>query len=101
MAQRFKNKNLLVIEDIVDSGRTMKAFTEKLNTMNAKSVKVASLFLKRTPLSNGYIPDYVGFEIPNHFIVGYCLDYNEHFRDLEHVCVISETGKKKYAVANK
>ena len=38
----------------------------------------------------------VGFEIPDKFVVGYALDYNEYFRDLNHVCVISETGKAKY-----
>jgi hypothetical protein len=41
------------------------------------------LLLKRTPLSNGYEPDYAGFSIPEKFVVGYALDLNEHFRDLE------------------
>jgi hypoxanthine phosphoribosyltransferase len=95
--KRLKGKHLLVVEDIIDTGRTMKAFTEKLNQLQAASVRVTSLFLKRTHLSNGYVPDYVGFSIPDKFIVGYCLDYNEYFRDLDHVCVINETGKAKYA----
>ncbi|KAF8794515.1 Hypoxanthine-guanine phosphoribosyltransferase like protein [Argiope bruennichi] len=56
-----------------------------------------SLFVKRTPKSSGYRPDYTGFEVPNKFIVGYALDYNEFFRDLNHVCIISETGRLKYA----
>ncbi|GBO01471.1 Hypoxanthine-guanine phosphoribosyltransferase, partial [Araneus ventricosus] len=55
------------------------------------------LFVKRTPKSSGYRPDYTGFEVPNKFIVGYALDYNEFFRDLNHVCIISETGRLKYA----
>ncbi|XP_032969839.1 hypoxanthine-guanine phosphoribosyltransferase-like isoform X2 [Rhinolophus ferrumequinum] len=63
---------------------------------NPKMVKVASLLVKRTPRNVGYRPDFVGFEIPDKFVVGYALDYNEYFRDLNHVCVISETGKAKY-----
>lgn len=71
-----------------------------LNTLEKnkpKSVRVASLLVKRTPHSCGYKPDYAGFEIPNHFVVGYALDYNEYFRDLQHICVINEAGKAKYA----
>ncbi len=45
------------MEDIIDTGRTMSALLAKLNTVGAKSVQVTSLFLKRTPLSNGYVPD--------------------------------------------
>jgi hypoxanthine phosphoribosyltransferase len=97
VAQRFQGKHLLIVEDIIDTGRTMKAFLAKLKDMQVASVKVTSLLVKRTPLSNGYIPDYVGFSIPDRFVVGYCLDYNEHFRDLDHICVINENGKQKYA----
>lgn len=57
---------------------------------------INSLLVKRTPRSVGYRPDFVGFEIPDKFVVGYALDYNEYFRDLNHVCVISKTGKAKY-----
>jgi hypoxanthine phosphoribosyltransferase len=94
----LRGKHVLVVEDIIDTGRTMKKLLECLNSYNPSSVKVASLLLKKTPLSNGYIPDYVGFAIPDEFVVGYALDYNEHFRDLDHICVISEHGKKAYAV---
>lgn len=62
---------------------------KKLETFSPKSVKVTSLLIKKTPKSNGYIPDYVGFSIPDEFVVGYALDYNEYFRDLDHICVIS------------
>lgn len=82
---------------VVDTGRTMKKLLTTLDKYKPKSVHVASLLVKRTPLSCGYRPDYTGFEIPNHFVVGYALDYNEYFRDLQHVCVINDVGKKKYA----
>ena len=61
-----------------------------------KRILVACLLRKRTPLSDGYVPDYVGFEIPNKFVVGYALDYNEYYRDLMHLCLINDHGIEKY-----
>ncbi|PWA23550.1 hypothetical protein CCH79_00005816 [Gambusia affinis] len=83
-------------KDIIDTGKTMKTLLQLLKQYNPKMVKVASLLVKRTPRSVGYRPDFVGFEVPDKFVVGYALDYNEYFRDLNHICVISETGKEKY-----
>ena len=57
-------KNVLIVEDIIDTGRTMKMLLNTIIKYKPKSVKVACLLRKRTPLSSGYIPDYVGFEIP-------------------------------------
>ncbi|KAJ1932946.1 hypoxanthine phosphoribosyltransferase 1 [Kickxella alabastrina] len=96
--KELKGKNLLLVEDIIDTGKTMQRLLETLSKYELKSVKVASLLLKKTPLSCGYVPDYVGFAVPDLFVVGYCLDYNDIFRDLDHICAISETGKKSYAV---
>jgi hypoxanthine phosphoribosyltransferase len=89
-------KNVLIVEDIIDTGKTMQTSLALVKKHKPKMVKVASLLMKRTPRSVGYKPDFVGFEIPDKFVVGYALDYNEYFRDLNHVCVISETGKAKY-----
>ncbi|TKC38744.1 hypothetical protein EI555_006089 [Monodon monoceros] len=75
--------------DIIDTGKTMQTLLSLVKQHNPKMVKVASLLVKRTPRI-------VGFEIPDKFVVGYALDYNEYFRDLNHVCVISRTGKAKY-----
>ncbi|KAF7729469.1 hypoxanthine phosphoribosyltransferase 1 [Apophysomyces ossiformis] len=96
--QDFKGKNLLIVEDIIDTGATMVKLLDKLQDYQPRSIKVTSLLIKKTPRSNGYIPDYVGFAIPDAFVVGYALDYNEYFRDLDHICVISDIGAKKYAV---
>ncbi len=74
---------MLIVEDIIDTGRTMVKLLEVLKKYSPRSVKVCSLLLKRTPESNGYQPDYAGFSIPQKFVVGYALDLNEHFRDLE------------------
>ncbi|KAH9520074.1 hypoxanthine phosphoribosyltransferase 1 [Bulinus truncatus] len=96
--ENLKGKNVLVVEDIIDTGRTMKQLLELLDSVGPKCVKVASLLVKRTKDNVGYTPDYIGFEVPNLFVVGYALDFNEYFRDLSHICVINENGKKKYSI---
>lgn len=58
---------------------------------------MASLLEKRTSRSCGFKGDYIGFSVPDSFIVGYNMDYNEVFRDLRHLCVISEAGQKEFA----
>ncbi|XP_006814065.1 hypoxanthine-guanine phosphoribosyltransferase-like [Saccoglossus kowalevskii] len=90
-------KNVLIVEDIVDTGKTMQKLLNIVSKFQPASVKVASLLVKRTHRSVGYRPDYIGFEVPDEFVVGYALDYNEYFRDLSHICVINENGKKKYS----
>ncbi|KAM9839266.1 hypoxanthine-guanine phosphoribosyltransferase [Aulostomus maculatus] len=94
----LRGKNVLIVEAIVDTGKTMKALLKHVGTFEPKMVKVAGLLVKRTPNMAESLPDYVGFEIPNRFVVGYALDYNEYFRDLTHICIISKTGKMKYKV---
>ena len=89
-------KTVLIVEDIIDTGKTMQTLLSLVKQLNPKMVKVVSLLVKRTPRSVGYRPDFVGLEIPDKFVVGYALDYNDYFRDLNYVCVISETGKAKY-----
>ena len=75
-------KNVLIVEDIIDTGKAMQTLLSLVKKHKPKMVKVASLLVKRTPRSVGYRPDFVGFEIPDKFVVGYALDYNEYFRDL-------------------
>ncbi|XP_048755423.1 hypoxanthine-guanine phosphoribosyltransferase-like isoform X2 [Ostrea edulis] len=95
--KNLQGKNVLIVEDIIDTGKTMQKLLGILESVKPKCIKVASMLVKRTTRSSGYKPDYTGFEIPDIFIVGYALDYNEYFRDLNHVCEINEEGKKKYA----
>lgn len=94
----LKGKNVLIVEDLIDTGRTMKKLLSVLEQYNTHTVNVVTLMVKRTPRSIGYRPDYIGFEIPDHFIVGYACDYNEYFRDLKHICIISKQGVEKYSV---
>ena len=92
----LKGKHLLIVEDIIDTGKTMKKLLDTIKTYEPKSVTVACLLRKRTPLSSGYMPDYVGFEIPDKFVIGHGFDYNEYFRDMTHICVINEHGIEKF-----
>ncbi|XP_017558846.1 phosphoribosyltransferase domain-containing protein 1b [Pygocentrus nattereri] len=94
----LSGKNVLIVEAIVDTGLTMKTLLTHVRSFRPNMIRVAGLLVKRVPNSSGCLPDYVGFEIPNRFVVGYALDYNEYFRDLNHICVISESGKQKYKV---
>ncbi|CAF1240293.1 unnamed protein product [Adineta steineri] len=95
----LKNRNLLIIEDIIDTGITMVALKEQLEKFQPKTIQVVSLFTKRRKDKKCiFKPDYCGFEIPDHFIVGYALDYNEYFRDLEHICILKESGITKYKI---
>ncbi|RKO90523.1 phosphoribosyltransferase-like protein [Blyttiomyces helicus] len=73
--ESFKGKDLLIVEDIIDTGKTMVALVERLRRYQPASIKVVSLLLKKTDRSNRYVPDYVGFAVPDLFVVGYCLDY--------------------------
>lgn len=94
----LKGKNVLIVEDVVDTGRTMEKLIAKVAEENPKTLKVATLLLKRNNKATGYRPDYLGFEIPDSiWLIGYGgFDYNEYFRDLDHIVVLNEFGKKKY-----
>jgi hypoxanthine phosphoribosyltransferase len=70
----LKNKDILIIEDMIDTGVTMVALKKELEKYHPKTIHVVSLFTKRREDKNCvYKPDYCGFEIPDHFIVGYAL----------------------------
>ncbi|KAF4041715.1 Phosphoribosyl transferase domain [Phytophthora infestans] len=94
---KFKGKDLLLVEDIIDTGKTMAKLVPMLKEYEPASVRVASLLEKRNPESCGFQADFVGFNIPDQFVIGNCLDYNEIFRDLDHICIINEAGIAKYA----
>ena len=80
--------DLLIIEDIIDSGCTLSYLTEYLKLKGAKSVKTCTLLDKPSRRKVDFIPDYRGLEIPDEFVVGYGLDYDERFRALPYVGVL-------------
>ena len=86
--QSIKGKNVLIIEDIIDTGRTLTNLKQILSTRNPKSIKICSLLDKPSRRVVDLEGDYVGFTIPDEFVVGFGLDYNERYRNLPHVCVL-------------
>ena len=80
--------DLLIIEDIVDSGVTLSYLTKYLIGKGAKSVKTCTLLDKPSRRKVEFTPDYCGFEIPDEFVVGYGLDYGERYRALPYVGVL-------------
>ena len=74
--EKLSGKNILVIEDIVDTGDTVALLRQKLQELEVKSIKVATALYKPLAFKHNYKLDYIGFEIENDFVVGYGLDYN-------------------------
>lgn len=82
------NVDILIVEDIIDSGRTLAYLTEYLTLKGAKSVKTVTLLDKPSRREVDFTPDYRGKEIPDEFVVGYGLDYNEQYRALPYVGIL-------------
>ena len=88
--------DLLVVEDIIDSGRTLSRLTELLRHRNAHSVRTCTLLDKPSRREVPFVPDFCGTAIPDEFVVGYGLDYNEKYRNLPFVGVLKrEIYEKK------
>ncbi|MFP4287133.1 MAG: hypoxanthine phosphoribosyltransferase [Candidatus Izemoplasmataceae bacterium] len=80
-----KNRDILIAEDIVDSGKTIRAVVDLLKYRGAKSVKVCTLLDKPEGRVLDFTPEYIGTTIPKAFVVGYGLDYDEKYRNLPYV----------------
>ena len=81
--ENLTGRTVIIVEDIVESGQTMKRMIESLGTRNPASVHVCTLFFKPEKLKENLKLDYVAFEIPNDFILGYGLDYDQQGRGLK------------------
>ena len=81
----IEGKNVLVIEDIIDSGRTLSYLLENLKTRNPKSLRLCTLLDKPERRVVEVDVDYVGFTIPDEFVVGYGLDYDQKYRNLPYI----------------
>ena len=88
----IEGKNVLIVEDIIDTGYTLKCLKELLLKRNPKSLKICTAFDKPERRTNKIEPDYAGIVIPDKFIVGYGLDYDGEYRNLKDVCVVSMVG---------
>jgi hypoxanthine phosphoribosyltransferase len=76
------NKKVIVVEDIVDTGATLERIVNELVIRNVAEIRIATMLLKPTAYKLDITINYVGFEIPNNFVVGYGLDYNGYGRNL-------------------
>ena len=84
----IEGKNVLVVEDIIDSGRTLSYLLQNLKTRNPKSLKLCTLLDKPDRRVCDVKVDYVGFEIPDEFVVGFGLDLDQQYRNLPYIgCV--------------
>lgn len=83
-----EGRHVIVIEDIVDSGRTLSYLLEMLKERGAKSVKLCTLLDKPSRRAVDVNVDYTGFEIPDEFVVGYGLDYAQKYRNLPYIGVV-------------
>lgn len=81
----IEGKNVIVIEDIIDSGRTLSYLLENLSTRKPKSLKLCTLLDKPERRVVEVNVDYVGFQIPDEFVVGYGLDYDQKYRNLPYI----------------
>jgi hypoxanthine phosphoribosyltransferase len=86
--QSIKEKNVILVEDILDTGLTMTYLKKMLMARQPKSLKVAALLDKPSRRKLPLEGDYVGFKIPDEFVVGYGLDYAEKYRNLADICVV-------------
>lgn len=80
--------DIVVVEDIIDSGKTLSYLTEYLRLGGARSVKTCTLLDKPSRREVDFVPDYCGMEIPDEFVVGYGLDYAEQYRALPYVGIL-------------
>lgn len=82
--------HVLIVEDIVDTGLTLRHLLELFSTRRPKSLRVAALLTKPAAMLHAAQVEYVGFEIPNEFVVGYGLDYAERYRNLPYIAILNE-----------
>ncbi len=89
LTNAIEGKNILLVEDIVDSGLTMAYLAQALETRKPKSLTSCVLLLKPDAVKTKMKLDYVGFEIGNEFVVGYGLDYQGYYRNLPHIAQVN------------
>jgi len=85
LVEEIKDRHVVILEDIIDTGHTMHGLIKRLSEENPASLRIAALLSKPEALQLAVNPDYVAIEIPNEFIVGYGLDYEGHGRNLRDI----------------
>lgn len=94
----LKGGHVLVIDDILDSGGTLKLVTDLIRTHQPHTLKTCVFLRKNRPEAMNFPVDYVGFDIPDEFVVGYGLDYNDYYRNLPDVVTLTPEAVKRGGV---
>ena len=90
LSENVENKNVIIVEDIIDSGVTLNYLSDYIKSKNPKSLKICVLLDKYERRTQGIQVDYTGFKIENKFVLGYGLDYDEKYRNLPFVCYVDD-----------
>jgi len=88
----IEGRNILIVEDIIESGVTLRYLTRHLKARGAASVETCALLMKPDQLRVDVDLRYVGFQVPDRFVVGYGLDYAERYRNLDHIAVLAKAN---------
>lgn len=88
LEESIEGRNVIVIEDIIDTGRTLKYLLDNLTKRNPKDLKLCAMLDKPERRVTDVSVDYTGFEIPDEFVVGYGLDYDQRYRNLPYVGIL-------------
>lgn len=88
LKSNITNRDVILVEDIIDTGLTIAHLMELLGTRNPRSIRVAALLDKKPARKKQVALDYVGFEIPKEFVIGYGLDYDEKYRNLPFIGIM-------------
>ena len=88
LEESIEGRNVIVIEDIIDTGRTLRYLLDDLSTRGPKSLKLCAMLDKPDRRITDVAVDYTGFEIPDEFVVGYGLDYDQRYRNLPYIGIL-------------
>ncbi len=88
--EEIKDRHVLLVEDIVDTGLTLRYLQKNLQTRNPASISICALLNKKCKQKVPISLKYCGFEIPDEFVVGYGLDFDEKYRNLNDICILNE-----------
>lgn len=86
----IEDQNVLIVDDILDTGKTLRFVRSKLAERNPRSIRAAVLLRKPEKAPPDVVADFVGFEIADEFVVGYGLDYDDHYRNFPHIAVLKQ-----------
>lgn len=88
LSEPIDGKNVVIVEDIIDSGNTLSFINKYFSAKNARSVRICTLLNKPSRREVEIDVDYIGFDVPDEFVVGYGLDYQEYYRNLPYIGVL-------------